>query len=133
NVLPTGEWVVMGVDVKTGDERLLARGRQLSFGQPAHDIVPLYGPHWKPGDHRGLELLNVETGTIEQTAVTPEAIHQAYPDWVRKTFGDKPISVFFPLLSPDLSRVLFKVATPAGGGFRGKRASERFGLLCYGC
>ena len=99
--------------------------------QPAHDIVPLYGPHWKPGDHRGLELLNVETGKIEPTALTPEAIQKAYPDWVKKTFGEKPISVFFPNLSPDLSRVFFKVATPAGGDFRSKSASERFGLICY--
>ena len=131
NVLPSGEWVVMGVDLKTGDERLLARGRQLCFGQPRHDIVPLYGPHWNPGEHRGLEVLNVATGKIEQTALTPEAIRKAYPEWVKKQFGDRPISVFFPILSPDLSRVFVKVATPAGGDFRSSKASQRYGLLCY--
>jgi Tol biopolymer transport system component len=126
-----GEWVVMCVDLKTGDERLLAKGRQLCFGQPNHDVVPLYGPHWKPGDHTGLELLNVETGKIEQTALTPDAIRRAYPEWVKKNFGDKPISVFFPILSPDLTRVFFKVATPAGGDFRSTTASVRLGLFCY--
>lgn len=131
NVLKSGEWVVMGADLKTGAERLLARGRQLSFGQPDHDIVPLYGPHWGPGDHRGLELLHVETGEIEPTAVTPDAIRKAYPEWVTKNFGGKPISVFFPVLSPDLSRVFFKVATPAGGDFRSTKASVRLGLFCY--
>src|SRR5262249_45937532 len=131
NLLKDGDWAVIGIDIKTGDEKLLARGRQLAFGQPTHDIVPLYGPHWNPGAHRGLELLNVETGKIEPTGVTPEAIQKAYPDWVKETFGAKPISVFFPLLSPDLGRVLFKVATPAGGDFRSKSASLRAGLLCY--
>src|SRR5690606_29553332 len=57
NLLDSGEWVVMCVDLETGSERLLARGRQLAFGQPNHDLFPLYGPHWNPGEHRGLELL----------------------------------------------------------------------------
>jgi len=131
NVLKNGEWVVMTVDVKTGDERVLAKGRQLGFGQPNHDVVPLYGPHWKPGEYRGLELLNVETGKIESTAATAEAVTKAYPDWVAKQFGDKPISVFFPILSPDMSRVFFKIATPAGGDYRSKTASSRFGLVCF--
>jgi hypothetical protein len=131
NVLKSGEWVVMCVDLKTGHERFLAKGRQLCFGPPGRDTVPLYGPHWKPGDHRGLELLDVETGKIEPTALTPEAIRKAYPEWVRKNFGDKPISVFFPVLSPDLGRVFFKVATPAGGEFRSTKASVRLGLFCF--
>src|SRR3712207_9381016 len=48
NVLPSGAWVVVAVDVPTGKARLLARGRQVGFGQPAHDLVPLNGPHWNP-------------------------------------------------------------------------------------
>jgi hypothetical protein len=131
NLLENGEWVVMCVDLETGGERLLARSRQLSFGQPGHDLVPLYGPHWNPGDHRGLELLNVATGEIESTPLTPDAIQKAYPEWVRKHFGDRPISVFFPILSPDLGKVFVKVATPAGGDFRSGKASLRLGLLCY--
>jgi hypothetical protein len=131
NVLKSGEWVVMCVDVETGRERLLAKGRQLGFGQAAHDVVPLYGPHWKPGKYRGLELLNVQTGKIDSTALTAEAVQKAFPDWVKKQFGDKPISVFAPMLSPDLRRVFFKVASPAGGDFRSRSASHRFGLLVY--
>jgi WD40-like Beta Propeller Repeat len=131
NVLKAGEWIVTVVDLSTGKERILARGRQLGFGQPAHDLVPLYGPHWAPGAHRGLELLNVATGEVRQTNLTVDAVRKAYPEWVKKQFADRPISVFFPLLSPDLQRVIFKVATPAGGDFRSKKASERYGLLCY--
>jgi hypothetical protein len=91
----------------------------------------LYGPHWDPGAYRGLELLEVAGGEVRATALTPEMIRTAYPGWVAKTFGDRPISVFFPVLSPDLGRVFFKVATPAGGDFRSPRASDRAGLLCY--
>ena len=39
--------------------------------------VPLYGPHWNPGAHRGLELLNVQTGKIEQTALRADAVVKA--------------------------------------------------------
>ncbi|MBI1372512.1 MAG: hypothetical protein GC159_07100 [Phycisphaera sp.] len=131
NVLDSGEWVVMTADVPSGETRILARGWQLGFGQPTHDVVPMYGPHWNPGDHRDLALLNVETGEITRTAATTEAVRQAYPGWYSKTFGDAPTSVFFPILSPDLSRVIFKVATPAGGDFRSKQASNRYGLICY--
>ncbi len=131
NLLKSGDWAVMCVDVKTGGERLLAKGRQLGFGQPAHDLVPLYGPHWNPGAHRGLELLNVETGKIDETALTTDLVKKAYPDWTQQQFGVKPTSIFFPILSPDLSRVMFKLATPAGGDFRSKTASIRLGLLCY--
>jgi hypothetical protein len=63
--------------------------------------------------------------------LTAEGVKHAYPDWVVKTFGDKPISIFFPLLSPDLTRVMCKIATPAGGDFRSRNASERYGLICF--
>ena len=131
NVLKSGEWVVIAVDIETGNERLLAKGRQLGFGQPAHDLLPLYGPHWKPGSHTGLELVNVRTGAVTQTPLTPALVQKTYPDWVAKQFGDKPTSVFFPLLSPDLSRVMFKMATPLGGDFRSTMASKRTGLMCF--
>ena len=35
------------------------------------------------------------------------------------------------MLSPDLSRVFFKVASPAGGDYRSKSASTRLGLIVY--
>jgi hypothetical protein len=131
NALPGGGWAVLTVDLATGKERLLAKGRQLGFGQPARDLVPLYGPHWAPGPHRGLELADVGTGEIRTTPVTPDAVRKAAPDVVKAEYGDAPVSIFFPLLSPDLSRVLFKLATPRGGDFRSKAASHREGLFCY--
>lgn len=125
-----GRWVVVCVETDTLKERVLAEGRQLSWGQPHVDLVPLYGPHWDPGQHRDLELLDVRTGEL-RTVVTAAAVRAAYPKWVAERFGDRSISVFFPILSPDLTRVIFKLATPAGGDFRSKKASERDGLICY--
>jgi lysophospholipase L1-like esterase len=110
---------------------LLARGRQVGFGQPHGDLVPLCGLHWGPGAHRDLELLNVATGAVAKTPVTAQAVAKAYPEWLRRQFGDGPVSVYIPMLSPDLSRVFFKMASPAGGDFRSRQASRREGLLCY--
>jgi hypothetical protein len=132
-----GEWVVACVDLESQEERVLARGRQVGFGSPRSDILPLYGPHGNPGERRGLELLNVETGEI-RTVLTPVAVRQAYPDWVSKAYGDRPISVFFPVLSPDATRVFFKLASPLPSDadpaspdhFR-RPASDRKGLFVY--
>jgi hypothetical protein len=125
-----GEWVVAAVDVETGEERVLARGRQAGWGRPDSPVVPVYGPHWAPGPYRDLELLHVETGEL-CTALTAAAVRHAYPDEVAQEFGDRPISIFFPILSPDGTRVLFKLATPAGGDFRSPQASHRELLIGY--
>lgn len=125
-----GEWCVVAVDIETATERVLARGRLSCWGRPDADIVPLYGPHWNPGAHRDLELLNVETGEIS-TALTVDAVKRAYPEWLAKAYGDKPVSIFFPELSPDLKRVFFKMASSGGGDARSKQASLRQGLVCY--
>jgi Tol biopolymer transport system component len=125
-----GEWLVAVVDVESGKERVLARERQLCWGQANSDLVPIYGQHWNPGAHRDLELLNVETGEA-RTAVTADAVRAAYPELISKLFGDKPMSVFFPIISPDLKRVFFKLASPGGGDFRSSKASVRLGLVCY--
>lgn len=124
------EWVVAVVEVDSGRETILARGRQLCWGQPTADWLPMYGPHWNPGDHRDLELVNVATGEI-QTRVTAAAVREAYPELTEKSFGDKPASIFFPILSPDLKRVFFKLATAGNGDPRSKQASTRLGLVCY--
>jgi hypothetical protein len=50
---------------------------------------------------------------------------------IRDEFGDRPISIFFPALSPDLNRVFFKIASPVGGHYRSKEASHRALLICY--
>lgn len=122
-----GEWIVSAIDVANGQVRDLARGWLSGWGQPKADIVPLYGPHWNPGPHRDLELLNVETGEI-RTVLKADDVK---PGWLTKAFGDKPASIFFPVLSPDLQRVFFKMAMPAGGDPRSSAASKRLGLVCY--
>ena len=122
-----GTWVVVCVDIDGLKERVLAKGRQLGWGQPTGNLVALYGPHWDPGEHRDLEILDVESGEI-RTVLTASTVKAAYADWVAETFGEKPVSIFFPVLSPDLERVFFKMAAPETGEFR----SLRQGLLCYG-
>ena len=125
-----GEWFVGCVDIDTAKERILARGQLAGWGQPNADIVPLYSPHWKPGAHRDLDLINVVTGE-KQTPVTVDALKHAYPDWFAKTFGEQQPSIFFPILSPDLQRVFFKMALATGEDPRSKNASARQGLICY--
>jgi len=125
-----GQWFTAVVDVETGKERILARDRLAGWGPPHADVVPLYGRHWNPGPYRDLELVNVETGEL-QTVVTAEALKKTYPDFLAKYFGERPVSIFFPILSPDLKRVFFKLATPAGGDPRKPKASERLGMVGY--
>ena len=125
-----GEWFVGCADLDTAKERVLARGQLAGWGQPDADIVPLYSPHWKPGAHRDLDLINVATGE-KRTAVTVDELKKTYPDWFGKSFGDKQPSIFFPILSPDLQRVFFKMALATGDDPRSKSASAREGLICY--
>lgn len=124
------QWVIVMVDVETLEERVLARDRQLGWGPPDGDIVPLYGPHWDPGPHRDLELLDVSTGEIRKV-LTADEVRAAYPDSVAAEFGDRRVSIFFPILSPNRERVFFKLATPAGGHFRSSSASHRNVLGSY--
>jgi len=132
-----GEWVVACVDVATLEERVLAKGRQIGIGAPNGDVVPVYGPHGRPGEHRDLELLNVETGEV-RIPLTAEAVRKTYPDWISKNFGERPISIFFPVLAPDAARVFFKLAAPLPSTidpktpeFFRRTPSDRKGLVCY--
>jgi hypothetical protein len=125
-----GEWQVAVVDVESGAERVLAKNRLSSWGRPDADLVPLYGLHWKPGEHRDLELLNVDSGEI-RTVLTNEAVRAQYAGWIRKSFGERPTSIFFPVLSPDLRNVFFKMAAAGNGDPRSKGASERLGKIGY--
>ena len=126
----SNRWFTAVVDLATGQERMLAQDRLAGWGQPQSDLVPLYGLHWQPGTHRDLELVNVETGAI-RTAATADAVRAAYPDWIAKAYGAQPVSIFFPVLSPDLHRIFFKMAAATGGDPRSKAASQRQGLVCY--
>ena len=122
--------MVCRADVASGETQVLARERQLGWGQPEADVVPLYGPHWDPAAHRDLDLLNVVTGEID-TVLTADEVRGACPALIAEEFGDREISIFFPALSPDLSKVFFKIASPLGGHFRSKEASKRALLVCY--
>ena len=125
-----GEWNTWCVDLDTMKERVLAHNQLAGWGRPNADIIPLYSPHWKLGAHPDLDLINVATGE-KTTSVTVDALKQAYPDWFAKAFGEGRPSIFFPILSPDLKRVFFKMALKTGEDPRSKSASAREGLICY--
>lgn len=124
-------WQVVTVDIATGERKVVAENRQLGFGNPAGDVLPLYGCHWNPGDMPDLELLNVTTGERRITARAEEVVAK-YGDWVQQEFKGKPISIFFPVISPDEKRAFLKIAAGSGGdNFMSKAASQRQGLLVY--
>jgi hypothetical protein len=132
-----GEWIVARVDVETGEERVLAKGRQVGFGAPNGDVVPIYGPHGDPGSHRDLELLNVETGEI-RTVLSAATVRETYAAWMSKAFGERPISIFFPVMAPDGNRVFFKLASARESEidrkspeFFRRTPSDRKGLVCF--
>jgi len=128
--LRDGHWVVVAVNAATGKQRILARDRMVGWGTPDGDIVPLYGPHWDANALRDLELFNVNTGEVRQS-VTAAAVRRQYGEQIATRFGERSISVFFPILSPDAKKVVFKLATPSGGDFRSKAASDRETLLGF--
>ncbi len=124
-----GKWGVYVVDLDTMKERTIALDRQIGFGQPAGNLLPLYGCHWNPGQHRDLELADPATGDI-RTALKIGEVEKTYGDWLKKQFADKSTSIFFPVVSPDQKRVFFKMAAGNGGdNFAAKSASAREGLI----
>lgn len=128
-----GRWTVLAVDRETRAARVVAVDRQLGFGAPSGTQAPLYGCHWKPGDHRDLELADLRTGEV-RTALRVADVAAQEPAWVSKTFGASPsaLSIFFPVVSPDGLRVFFKLAKGSGSdNFRSSRASVREGKFVY--
>jgi hypothetical protein len=129
--LRAGRWGVYVVDLDSRRERVVALDRQLAFGVPGGTLLPIHGCHWNPGNHRDLELADVATGEIH-TVLGMDAVKQAYGDWLKQEFSGKPTSIFFPILSPDRTRVFFKIACGSGGDvFRSAKASQRQGLIAY--
>jgi hypothetical protein len=129
-----GKWSVHVVDLATRKDRKLAEDRQLCFGRAVDDILPIYGCHWNPGTHRGLELLNAETGEIKE-AVSIADVERNFGAYLNKQFNGRPTSIFFPNISPDGKRVFFKMAAPGAEGaknnFASKEASARQGIVVY--
>lgn len=129
--LVEGHWSVRAIDISTGVERVLAMDRQVGFGSAMGKWVPVYGCHWNPGPHRNLELIDVFTGEIV-TAVTAAQTVAEYGDWIEKKLGSRDLTLFFPIMSPDESKVFFKPCIPGGGNtFRGMNVSHRDGKVIY--
>lgn len=134
-----GEVVAASVDTTTLQERVLAKGRMVSWGTPDGDWAPIYGVHFQPGPYRDVELLNVATGEIK-TVVAADEVRRTYPEQVSKLYGQRPISTPFGVLSPNGKLIFFKLAAPSDGfiperegHLRWPRSyqSDREGLVCY--
>lgn len=123
-----GKWGVYVVGPE--GEKTIALDRQLAFGRPEGNLLPLYGKHWNPGEHRHLELADAASGAIEKV-LDLSAVKQAYGEWLEKQFAGKDVSIFFPVVSPDQKRVFFKMAAGSGGENFRARVSSRQGLLAY--
>ena len=124
-----GRWGVYAVTIDPPRERLVALDRQLGFATPASNLLPIYGCHWNPGTCRDLELADVASGELRAVVRIGE-VQRSYGDWLNEEFGGKPVSIFFPVMSPDQKRVFFKIACGSGGDeFRSSSASKRQGLI----
>ena len=125
------KWRVVAVDVATLKKTIVAEDHQVGFGRPDGDLLPIYGCHWNPGPYRDLEVWDARTGKLATRAKISE-VEEKYGDWLKKEFGGKPCSIFFPVLSPDLKRVFFKMSAGNGGdNYMAKSASHRQGIVCY--
>jgi hypothetical protein len=124
-------WRVMMIDLETGTKKVAALDRQLGFGRGDGHVLPLYGCHWNPGEHRDLELYEIDTGEIRPVVKIAE-VEQMFGDWLAKEFAGKPTSIAFPTISPDHQRVFFKMSAGSGGdNFMSKDASHRQGIVFY--
>ncbi|MEY4379319.1 MAG: hypothetical protein RLZ85_1200 [Verrucomicrobiota bacterium] len=129
--LRDGRWSVHAVDIATGRDRVLAQDRQLGFGSATGRWAPVYGCHWNPGAHRDLELIDVASGET-LVAVTAAETVARYGEWIERRLGSRDLTLFFPVMSPDESKVFFKPCVPGGGqSFRGMSVSKREGKIVY--
>jgi hypothetical protein len=123
--------VVKVVDVASGKIRELARGWLCSWGQPQSDLVPIYPPHWKnSGGETDLKMMNVRTGESHVIITMPATLAEYGPQ-IQKTFKGRPITLFFPEMSPNMERVTYKLSTPLSEDFRSDGASFREMLVTY--
>jgi len=128
--------VVMAVDVESRKTKELARGRQLGFFPPHAEKVPIYGQHWAPAEFTDIELMDVTSGerttALRADSVRPACQQSNAADFFSSQFDNRRLSTFFPILSPNHERLIFKLSTPNGEGYRGRSAgSDRHGLLGY--
>jgi hypothetical protein len=131
HTLTGGRWSVRAVDISTKQERVLAMDRQLGYGSSTGRFAPVYGCHWNPGGHRNLEMIDVATGEIT-TPVTAEQTVAEYGEWIDKKLGSRDLTIFFPVVSPDESKVFFKPCIPGGGNsYKGMSVSKRDGKAVF--
>ena len=137
--LRKGEVVVATVDVDTLKERVLAKGRMVSWGTQNGDLVPIYGVHFQPGKYTDVELLNANSGEI-RTLVTARQVRDAYPEQIRKLYGEEQISTPFGTISPDQRLIFFKLSAMSPGykplpegqlKWPHAYQSDREGLVCF--
>lgn len=129
--LRDGRWSVHAVELATGQDRVLAMDRQLGFGSATGRLAPVYGCHWNPGPYRDLELIDVVGGTAVVAVTAAETVAR-YGDWIERKLGSRDLTIFFPVMSPDETKVFFKPCVPGGGlSFRGMSVSKREGKLVY--
>jgi Tol biopolymer transport system component len=125
------QWRVVVVDMATLKQTVVAQDRQLGFGEPTRNELPIYGCHWNPGPYRDIELVDAETGKI-RTAARIADVEKAYPEFLKKAFGEKQVSLFFPVISPDGKRAFVKLAAGNGGDkYMSKGASKRQGNVVF--
>ena len=131
NQLCGGEWRLVRIAVAGGEPTELCRGRQLFWGASDHAVVPVFGPPHAPGAHRDLELVDVRSGHVS-VALTRDRVVADHPALVRELFGAQPPdSIAYPILSPDGTRVMFKLSAVGDGRFRSPGGSHRRGLFVY--
>lgn len=122
------KWRVVVVNVETVEKTVVAEDRQVGFGQPTSDLLPMYGCHWNPGPYRDLYVWDARTGKIS-TPLKIDAVRDQHVEFIKSEFFGKDVSVFFPVLSPDGKRAFFKFAAGNGGDdYMSKGASKRQGI-----
>lgn len=125
------KWRVVVVDVATLAKTIVAEDRQVGFGRPEGDLLPMYGCHWNPGPFRDLYVWDARTGKV-RIALKNTSVEEQHGEWLKKQFNGKPTSIFFPVISPDLRRAFFKISAGNGGDdYMAKNASDRQGTVCF--
>ncbi|MAX26205.1 MAG: hypothetical protein CMJ19_17050 [Phycisphaeraceae bacterium] len=126
-----GTWQVKRFEIKTRKLTVIHEDAQLFVGSPLMDVVPLYGKPWQPDGHQDLMLLDIRSG-IAKTVLTLDQVLADFSSQIKAIFTDvTPDCIAYPVLSPDGSRVMFKLSAVGDGQYRSPHASRREGLFVY--
>ncbi|MFG0247451.1 MAG: hypothetical protein ACF8OB_01085 [Phycisphaeraceae bacterium JB051] len=126
-----GRWQIKRFEMQTRKLTVIHDGAQLFVGSPEMDVVPLYGMPWQPDGHRDLVLLDVQTGETK-TVLKLDQVFSDFTAEIQTIFPDvTPDAIAYPVISPDGSRVMFKLSAVGDGQYRSPHASQREGLFVY--